>query len=214
MCLHLNPLYVPRLTCMCISFTCACTHYISVCSDACVNVLPANVDHLMLQQTSLTLESFQLRLFPNITFNCDGSIVGWSMIAPQHTRVGGLPRLSVWTETSESGTFRKTSFTLLTPCIRAAISTEDNMYLHENVLDEPMEFHSGNILGMLLRRKDIARFQPYFMSKESFVSTFRESLGSPPNDTESTSGESDNKLPLMSLVICKSLHPVITSDSL
>lgn len=157
----------------------------------------------MLQRTALTLEHHQLRLFPNITFNCDGSIVGWSMIAPQHTARGGRTELSVWTQMSESGTFRKTSSALLTPCIRTEISAEDNMYLHENVLEEPMEFHSGNILGMLLRPERIARFPPYFMSKESFVSTFREAGSSPANDTESTSGTSDDKLPLISLVICK-----------
>ena len=188
---------------LCISF-CIYYTYISVCSDECVAILPENVSHLMLQKPTLTLEYQQLRLFPNITFNCDGSIVGWSMIAPQHTARGGLTELSVWTQISESGTFRKTSSALLSPCIRTVISAEDNMYLHENILEEPMEFHSGNILGMLLRPIGRARFPPYFMSKESFVSTFSRAGSSPANDTENTSGESDDKFPLISLVICKS----------
>ena len=34
--------------------------------------------------------------------------------------------------------------------------------------------------------------------------TFSRAGGSPANDTETTSGEADDKLPLISLVICKS----------
>ena len=37
----------------------------------------------------------QLRLFPDITFTCNGSIVGWRLAAIDHTR-NGRPELSVW----------------------------------------------------------------------------------------------------------------------
>ena len=133
-------------------------------------------------------------------------VVGWGLIGPLQGRVGGRPQLSVWTPTSRANIFQKGSSALLYPCVTAVISHEKNIFLHENLLKEPIEFHKGNILGVLLRRMEIARFLPYFISKNSTFSTFRTTLGSPTNSTESTAGVSDNKIPLLSLSICKSIH--------
>ena len=174
-----------------------------MCGDKCINTLP-NVSTLEVQRPSLSLEYYQLRLFPNLTFSCSGSIVGWSMITPKHRRVGGLPILGIWTRISEeNGIYLQKYSALLRPCLRKVIDADAGLFLHENVLEQPLEFRRGDILGMLLRRTQIARFIPYFMPKQSFVSTFRKTLGSPINDTESINGEKDNNIPLLSLVTCK-----------
>ena len=174
-----------------------------MCGDECIHLLP-NVSTLAVQQSSLSLQYYQLRLFPNLTFSCSGSIVGWSMITPKYTRIGGLPILGVWTRISDgSGIFLKKSSALLKPCLRQVIDADAGLFLHENVLEQPLEFRRGDILGILLRRAQIARFTPYFMPKQSFVSTFRSTRGSPINDTESINGANDNNIPLLSLVTCK-----------
>ena len=72
------------------------------CSNNCVQRLPnaSDIQALAMDSTNqLVAPAQQLRLFPEITFTCNGSIVGWRLAAIDQTRLG-RPELSVWRRNS------------------------------------------------------------------------------------------------------------------
>ena len=178
----------------------------------CTSTLPQNVSELrsLVQESphpSLSLEAQQIRLFPDLTFNCSGSIVGWSAIAPLHTEKGGRPRLSVWTPESNSNSNnqrfeRGQNTSLLFPCLREVISVERGLYLYENTTEQPVEFQRGDILGLLLRNETKTSFTLYSMARESFESYYRKAASSTRTESLNSFTE-DNKIPLLFLHICE-----------
>ena len=152
----------------------------------------------------LTHQYEQLRLFPNVTFNCSGSIVGWSMIAPSKDRMkGAYPVISVWSPSSDGEMFKQGPLnSRLFPCLKEVISEDQKLYLYENVTERPVEFQQGDILGMLLRRENISYFRPYFMTRPSFVALNRTRRGAAQIESRSDFGR-DEMMPLLFLHICK-----------
>ena len=72
------------------------------CSNNCVQRLPnaSDIQALAMDSTNqLVAPAQQLRLFPDITFTCNGRIVGWRLAAIDQTRLG-RPELSVWRRNS------------------------------------------------------------------------------------------------------------------
>ena len=151
----------------------------------------------------------EARLFPNITFNCTGSVVGWSLIAPlHHNPPGRRPIMNVWsplgTSTGEYRQLRQNS-TVVVPCLKEVISEERGLYLYGNTTMEPLEFQPGDILGLVLRdpEKKNSIFTPYMMSQRSFVAYYRSNANNA-KPTERIGGlEADNMMPLLFLHICK-----------
>ena len=183
---------------------------IIVCNEShCVSTLPQNASGLrsLVKGSSLpTLTHWysQVRLFPDITFNCSGSIVGWSVIAARHRRRGGRPIINIWTPSSDGTQFSQgPSSSRLIPCLKGEISRDNNLYFYENITERPVEFKRGDILGMLLHIQHRAAFRPYFMARESFAANYR-TANIRPRQTECLSDyRSDNQMPLLFLHICK-----------
>lgn len=175
----------------------------------CVSHLPHSVNELwsLARESSsslqtVTRENKQLRMFPNVTFNCSGSIVGWSMIASQRlSKKGGRPKIFVWKQVDLPGMgFQQGSNeSRLLPCLKRQ---DRNFYLYENITEQPVEFEQGDILGMLLHSPNKVQFEPYFVPRESFVSYYR--MGQNAQGHQKLDNyDNDTKMPLLFLHICK-----------
>ena len=150
----------------------------------------------------------EARLFPNITFSCRGSVVGWSLIAPLHDNPPGRrPIMNVWSPQAKSDEayeqLRENSTDLI-PCLKEVISKERQLYLYENTTMEPLEFQPGDILGMVLRdtNKNNSIFTPYMLNKTWFVAYHRDAKNARPTENIRSFGV-DNMMPLLFLHICK-----------
>ena len=150
----------------------------------------------------------EVRLFPNITFSCRGSVVGWSLIAPLHDNPPGRrPIMNVWSPQAKSDEvyeqLRENSTDLI-PCLKEVISKERQLYLYENTTMEPLEFQPGDILGMVLRdtNKNNSIFTPYMLNKTWFVAYHRDAKNAIPTENIRRFGV-DNMMPLLFLHICK-----------
>ena len=150
----------------------------------------------------------EARLFPNVTFSCRGSVVGWSLIAPLHDNPPGRrPIMNVWSpkaDSDEEYEQLRDNSTNLIPCLKEIISEERQLYLYENTTMEPLEFQPGDILGMVLRdtSKNNSIFTPYMLNKIWFVAYYRDAKNARP--TENIRGfQFDSMMPLLFLHICK-----------
>ena len=86
------------------------------CSNSCVQGLPnaSDIQGLAMDnQNQLVAPLTELRIFPNITFRCNGSIVGWSLAAVNHTS-SGRPELSVW-RSNGTNQYIKVAASLIAP---------------------------------------------------------------------------------------------------
>ena len=99
------------------------------------------------------------RLFPNITFTCNGSITKWIVGAGTGTKAS-LPELQIWNTRGTS--YTKASFSLI-PSNATIISND----VVEYIPNPPLEFQEGNILGV---------YQPQ-VSKSALVVYYQERDG-------------------------------------
>ena len=183
----------------------------------CVSILPQSVAELQSlvegpSPSNRTHLFRQVCLFPNITFSCSGSVVGWSMITPLHNSRGGRPEIHIWRSTQDDPTlFHRKKSSLLCPCLQEVISEDNKLYLYTNITEQPLEFEPGDILGMLVRREEIAAFRPYFIARDSFVSYSHSALGA--GQTERLRDmHYDDMMPLLFLHICKSFMCLYRSE--
>ena len=90
----------------------------------------------------VTIRDRQQRLFPNITFTCNGSITKW--IVGAETGMGGLfPELQIWRNTGGTS-YTKANFSLLSSC-----TLDSNNIVEYNCnLSRPLEFQAGDTLGV------------------------------------------------------------------
>ena len=101
----------------------------------------------------------QQRLFPNITFTCNGSITKW--IVGAKTDMGGLfPELQIWRNTGGTS-HTKANFSLLSS------STLDSNNIVEYNLSTPLEFQAGDILGVYQPRN--AALDVYYQERDGPV---------------------------------------------
>ena len=81
------------------------------------------------------------RLFPNITFTCNGSIIKW--IVGAIARSGALqPELQIWRNIGGTSYTCKANFNLLP----SSIALDSNIV--EYIPNPPLEFQEGDILGV------------------------------------------------------------------
>jgi len=152
----------------------------------------------------------ELRIFPNITFECNGSIIGARLAAVRDTR-GGRPELSVW-RSDGTNRYAKVAASNINSCVISdnvnTVGTATVM-IYQSSVDTPIPFEPGYVLGILFRpRPQIVPLLHNVSSSgdsEGLVSFYRRTQGSPPNDAITvTSGVNmDTLLPLISLDICK-----------
>ena len=82
----------------------------------------------------------QQRLFPDITFTCNGSITKW-IVGAETDNGDALPELQIWRNTGGSH-YAKASFSILSS------STPDSNNIIEYNLNTPLELQEGDILGV------------------------------------------------------------------
>ena len=117
------------------------------CSNSCVQRLQNASDIQALVRDSrnqLVAPVRQLSLFPNITFTCTGSIVGWRLAAIDSIR-SGRPELSVW-RLSGVNQYTKVTGQHIDSCtVAESMRTLDTctVMIHENTLDPPIPFEAG-----------------------------------------------------------------------
>jgi len=151
-----------------------------------------------------------LPLYPNITFRCNGSIVGWSLAAVNDTR-SGRPELSVW-RSNGTNQYIKVAASLINPSVisdNVGQLGTGTVMIHENTIRRPIPFEPGDILGILFRRRP--RYVPLLYNItssgncEGLVSFYRQTRRSPPDDDIVLTSDinRDSLFPLISLQICK-----------
>ena len=161
-------------------------------------------------QNQLVAPLTELRIFPNITFRCNGSIVGWSLAAVNHTS-SGRPELSVW-RSNGTNQYIKVAASLIAPSViidNVGQLGTGTVMIHENTIRRPIPFETGDILGILFRRRP--RYIPllYNVTRSGdcggLVSFYRQTRRSPPDDDIVLTSviNRDSLFPLISLQICK-----------
>ena len=102
---------------------------------------------------SVVVRDQQQRVFPDITFTCNGSITKW--IVGAGTGVGSSPpsELQIWRRTGQD--YTKVGSTQLT----AQNSTNDSN-VYEYIPPSPLVFQEGDILGVYQR--DGSSIVPYY----------------------------------------------------
>ena len=182
------------------------------CSNSCVQNLPNATDIQALATNSinqLVAPVQQLRLFPNITFTCNGSIVGWRLAAIDHTR-NGRPELSVWRRNG-ANRFEKMAGQRIDSCTVTESSRTlrgSPVMIHEDILNSPIPFEAGDVLGILFVADNAASYIPLLYNvtgSGGLMSYYRTARGSPQNDVFTlTNVAQDTLSPLISLQMCKS----------
>ena len=102
---------------------------------------------------SVVVRDQQQRVFPDITFTCNGSITKW--IVGAGTGGGSSPpsELQIWRRSGSD--YTKVGFTQLT-----AQNSTNNSNVYEYIPSPPMEFQEGDILGVYQR--DESSIVPYY----------------------------------------------------
>ena len=84
------------------------------------------------------------RIFPDIQFTCNGFITKWIVGAQLQGNANRLPELQIWRLINGSmNMYTKTNSSLITP---NAIPGSPNV--HEFILSAPLQFNTGDILGV------------------------------------------------------------------
>ena len=192
------------------------------CSNSCVQNLPNATDIQALAMDSsnqLVAPIQQLRLFPDITFTCNGSIVGWRLAAIDHIG-GGRPELSVWRRNGVNQYVKVAGQRIDSCTVSESSRTLDasTVMIHENILNPPIPFEAGDVLGILFV-SNVASYIPLLYNvtgSGGLVSYYRSAQGSPPGDVFTLTANAvvqDTLSPLISLQICKSICYIYHTSS-
>ena len=141
------------------------------------------------------------------------------MAAIDHTR-NGRPELSVWRPDGVNRYVKVAGQRIDSCTIDESTRTVDTstVMFHENILDPPIPFEAGYVLGVLFIADNAASYIPLLYNvsgsdgSEGLVSYYESTRGSPPNDTFTLTANNimqDTLFPLISLEICKSNNVVV-----
>ena len=145
------------------------------------------LSHSALRQGALDINindvaiiSNRQRLFPNITFTCNGSITKWIVGGTTDSMKSMQPELQIWRNTGGTS-YTKANFSLL------PFSTLVNN-VAEYTLSTPLEFQEGDILGVYQPQSQVSALVVYYQERDGPVN-YQEgnnplstvTLGSPDN---------------------------------
>ena len=132
---------------------------------------------------SVVVRDQQQRVFPDITFTCNGSITKW--IVGAGTGSGSSPpsELQIWRRSGSD--YTKVGSTHLT-----TQNSTNNSNVYEYIPSQPLGFQEGDILGVYQR--DDSSIVPYYqentgpenLRQSGLVSTAPDSLTAPPQAAE------------------------------
>ena len=104
----------------------------------------------------------QQRLFPNITFTCNGFITKWIVGADHEAENDNeLPELQIWRNTGGTS-YTKANFSQLP-------SNTLNGTVAEYNLSTPLEFQEGDILGVYQPKHDKSELVVYYQERDGPV---------------------------------------------
>jgi len=103
-------------------------------------------------QSQFEVHLQELRIFPNITFECNGSIIGARLAAVRDTR-GGRPELSVWRSDGTNRYAKVAASNINSYVISDNVNTVGTatVMIYQGSVDTPIPFDSGYVLGILFR---------------------------------------------------------------
>ena len=164
-------------------------------------------------QDHLSLHYSQQRLFPFLTFNFTGRIIGWKFAAADNFG-GGRAILSVWSPNNLAYAITEEYFMEMCPSLEFTLDDGRTVFIHESGPIPPgIEFNPGDFLGLFMRPRDVADFVIYLYdgNQQSAISAmngyFSYSIDERgPSVKEvvlSAINERDQLLPLISLHLCE-----------
>ena len=133
----------------------------------------------------------QQRLFPNIIFTCNGFITKWIVGAERDIDKLSLPELQIWRNTSGSN-YTKAHFSILSS------STPVSNNIVEHILNTPLEFKKGEILGVYQPPRLDSALVVYYQERDGPVN-YRE--GSSAQSTVTLGNIDDYDYPLVTVEI-------------
>ena len=104
---------------------------------------------------SVIVRHKEQRIFPDIRFNCNGSVIKWTVGAKSEGGSSSPSEIQIWRQT-EMNSYIKIAHTVLTALYRS--STTSNVYEYTPI--PPLEFQAGDILGVYQR--DDSNTVPYY----------------------------------------------------
>ena len=107
-----------------------------------MNTLNAKGDLLDGASTDIVERETELRLFPNVTFECEGRIDKWIFAAEEKGNGVKYPTAQIWRRLLESDIFEKVQSSTLQP------TRSENLNVYEYVPDPPLQFRPGEVLGL------------------------------------------------------------------
>ena len=105
--------------------------------------------------------STRQRLFPDITFTCNGFITKWIVGGTTDNGEPLQPELQIWRDTGETS-YTRTNFSLLP--FRALVNN-----VAEYILTTPLEFQEGDILGIYQPRRQDSALVVYYQELDGPV---------------------------------------------
>ena len=86
----------------------------------------------------------QQRIFPDIHFNCNGSVIKWTVGAESKGGSSSQSEIQIWRQNGINS-YTKVAHTVLTAQYRSS-TTFNNIY--DYILPSPLTFQAGDILGV------------------------------------------------------------------
>ena len=107
----------------------------------------------------------QQRLFPDIRFTCNGFITKWIVGAQTRSSGDRMPELQIWRlNSSSTNSYTKANSSLIIP---NALSGSPNV--HEYVPSTPLQFNTGDILGVHQPAVSTSRLLMYYQERDAAV---------------------------------------------
>ena len=133
----------------------------------------------------------QQRLFPDITFTCNGSITKWIVGGTTDNTQSLEPELQIWQKTGRNS-YTKEGFSLLP--FSTLVSN-----VAEYTLSTPLEFQEGDILGVYQPKYDKSALVVYYQERDGPANY--EQGKNPPSTVTLSGNPNDYDYPLVTVEI-------------
>ena len=155
-----------------------------------------------LERTQIINRDKQQRIIPHINFTCDGAITKWIVAGKWNDgeRHDWYPDLQIW-RSSGASMFTKVGNTTL-----QVEGGSDIMTYYEYNLTTPLDFQTGDVLGIFLPDKGKNRLRVYFQSgvgPQNYYETLARDAVEPPSDVFTLGTVLQNDIPLVAVEISK-----------
>ena len=117
-------------------------------------------------------------LIPDSNFSCNGSVTRWIFGAEWKKKFPAHTELQIWRRTSNTvKTYTKVNWTTV------MVGTENNSKVYEYMLETPLVFQEGDILGYFQPEKEMSELNLY-LEKSDRITTYHQMVESDVFDAE------------------------------